>query len=565
MRVFMRRFLAGYSESKKVTTILLVLLFLLTNWLSYSLYTRFDLSRTGRFRLTSATKKILRDLPDRVTLEAFFSSKVPDAYLQQVKLSKDFISEYASASNGKVRLVFMDPDSSDSSKERAEELKVPQSQITVQGEGDFEAKRIYLAAALSYGDEVEVIQNVVNTRFLEYELTSKVFRMAYPGERGIAILSGNSSISVDNQSSIESLGIIDNSLESFYGKMKPVNTSEEEIPPDVTTLFVVGPNYLSPVDQYRIDQFLMRGGNVIFCISGMYPDLQRGSIQATSPEVTGFVGHYGFTIGSDMLFEPKNYIPIRRPSQGNPFVVQQIPYPIWLFSTKKTISDQHVATVGMPGLFFPWVSSLKINEKVFLEPKAQDDSKGGSKKGKMLVLAKTSKDAWSHSGSPLYVAPAFVAGLLKETQESENMKNKGTFNVAAYAEGRFASYFSKERKIPRGVSRNYLKESEKDARIMVISTSYFMTNQFLQISRQSNFSNLKFVLAILDVMNGLEELVESRGKDVSDPALPPMEAFETRIWTMLNFLVPLLAILGFGFWKLLRRRKTSRKVYSIQS
>ncbi len=550
-------------NSRKVTTVLLIVVFLLLNWLSYNLYLRFDLSRTGRFRLTSATKRILKKIPDQVTLEAFFSGKVPDAYLQQVKLSKDFLKEYASASDGRVRLVFIDPDASTSSKERVQALNVPQSQISVQGESELEVKRIYLAVALSYGDDIQIIQNVVNTRFLEYELTSKIYRMAYPGERGIAFLDGRGSrISLNAESPIESLELANTSFESFYGKMETVNASEQDIPANITTLLVVGPASLSSMEQYRIDQFIMRGGNVIFSVSGMVPDLGRGTISIVSPEVTDFLKHYGFTIGADMLFEPKNFLPIRRPYPGNPFFTQEIPYPIWLFAKGETLSEEHVTTAGVPGLFFPWVSSLRIDEKALLEP--AKEKKGvlqKGKKGKIIVLAKTSKEAWSHSDGPLYLAPQIISNLLKDTARRE--KNKGTFNLAGYADGRFASYFSKGGQLPEGVSRNYLKESEKRARIMVVPTSYFLTNQFVQLSQQANMANLSFVLSVIDVMNGLEELVESRSKDISEPILPVLEAVAKRVWTMLNFLIPLGGIVGVGLLRFFIRRKITKKVYSV--
>ena len=558
----MNRLLKKYINSRKVTTVLLVVIFFLLNWLSYNLYVRFDLSRTGRFRLTSATKRILTKIPDQVTLEAFFSSKVPDAYLQQVKLSRDFLREYASASDGKVRLVFIDPDSSNSSKERAQALNIPQSQISVQGDSELEVKRIYLAVALSYGDDVQIVQNVVNTRFLEYELTSKIYRMAYPSERGIAFLGGHGRISLKAESPIESLEFANSSFESFYGKMETVDTSEQKIPANITTLLVVGPVHLSPMDEYRIDQFIMRGGNVIFSISGMIPDLERGTMSLVSPDVINFLKHYGFTVGADMLFEPKNFLPIRRPYPGNPFFTQEIPYPIWLFAKEETLNEKHVTTAGVPGLFFPWVSSLKINEKVLLKSVQEKKGAKKSKKGRILVLAKTSDQAWSHSDGTLYLAPQIIANLLKDPSRRE--KNKGTFNIAGYAEGRFASYFSRDRKIPKGASRNYLKESEKEAKIMVIPTAYFMTNQFVQLSQQANMANLSFVLSVLDVMNGLEELVKSRSKNISEPILPVLEAVVKKVWTMLNFLIPLAGIVGFGLLRFFKRRKISKKVYATE-
>lgn len=372
-----RDFIKNYAKSWTVTTVLLIILFFLTNWLSYGFYIRFDLSRTGRFRLSSATKDILRNLPDKVTLEAFFSSEVPNVYIHHAKLSRDFLREYASASRGKVRIAFIDPDSDESSLARARALKIPQARISVRGKSELEVKRIYLAVSLSYGDKREIIQSVVNTRFLEYELTSKIYRMVYPGERGIGILSGQGNIALKGRSAIESLEAVSNGLKPFYGEFKEINTSEGDIPSDITTLFVIGPSQLQPIDKFRIDQFIMRGGSVIFSVSGMSADLSSGRVIPTSQSVLDFISTYGFTIGSDMLFEPKNHVPIRNPAPGNPHLVQTNPYPVWIVSQEDSLNQDHITTRGVPGLFFPWTSSIKINEDKLLPP---DSNRGSGEK-----------------------------------------------------------------------------------------------------------------------------------------------------------------------------------------
>ena len=385
--------------------------------------------------------------------------------------------------------------------------------------------------------------------------------MVNPGERGVGILSGHGNISLNNQSSIESLEILSNSLEPFYGKLKEVNTSEDEIPSDITTLLVVGPTELKPIDKFRIDQFIMKGGNVIFSVSGMGPDLNSGRVIPLSPDIIDFIKNYGFVIGSDMLFEPENYIPIRKPAPGNPFLVQTIPYPVWLVSKNDTLNEDHVITQEMAGLFFPWASSLKIDKTRLLPPVPSSEEKPGQK-GKILVLSKTTSDSWSEvKAETIFLAPQMLAGSL-QNKVTDGSKNKGTFNMAGYAEGRFRSYYAERRPLPPKVSRRYLKESEKPARIVTITSSYFMTSQLLQLAQQMNLSNVSFVLSALDVMNGLEELVGSRSKDVSDPALPNISTAEKNIWTTLNFLLPLLLIVGLGFFQLWKRKKISQKVYS---
>ena len=604
----MKKLYQRFSESKNITTWLFITLFFLGNWFSYGFFIRFDLSKTGRYRLTSATKKILRSLPEKVVMEAFFSTKVPDAYLQYIQQSRDFLSEYASASRGKIKISFIDPDSNESAKKHAQNLNIPQSQVTVQGEGDFQAKKIYLAVALFYEDKIEVINDTSNTRFLEYELTSKIYRMAHPQEKAIGYVS-NQGFSVNEQNGMKSLSFLDESFKSFYGTLKPINTTEEEIPSNITTLLVVGPSSLSPMDMFRIDQFIMKGGNVIFTASGVQIDFTRGNVFPVSPEVIEFIKNYGFTLGTDMVFEPKKYIPFPRPFPGNPFLRHKIPYPVWVYSTQETLSQKNIMTKDVPGLFFPWASSITVNPDKLLpddtqlkqeekasdtkekpdsaqlkqeekasdteekpdstqlkqEEKASDTEEKSEKKPSknMMVLARTSPNAWNQSGQ-LIIAPDIMASMV-DSSNKNRQQNKGTFNLIAYANARFSSYYRDKNKPPKEASTYFLKESEKKAKILLISTPFFVTNELAGLAERSNLANFPFILSALDSMNGLEELVGSRNKNVSEPMLPALKVEERNMWSIINFILPLLVIVVIGFVRLWKRNKLSAKVFSSVS
>ncbi len=530
----------------------MIVLFFLVNWLSYSVYIRFDLSRIGRLRLTSATKEILRKLPEKATIEAFFSAKVPNAYLQQVKQARDFLTEYAGVSRGKVKLVFLDPDANEDAKERANNLKVPQSQISIQGEGDLQLKRIYLAAVLSYADQSEIISDVINVRALEYDLTSRLYRMAYPKERGVAFLSAHGSFGLGNkdQNPYASLDALSETLEKFYGALKPVNTSEAEIPSDVTTLIVAGPTNLSPLDKFRIDQFILRGGNIIFAVSGIQISLENGRGFPTSPDILDFISNYGFNIESNLVLEPKSHIPITRRAPGNPFFVQRIPYPAWIIVDKSNMDQNNLISKGLPGLFLPWTSNIKINTSKLIQDEKTKE------KGTMIVLAKSTSDAWSMKDN-VFIVPEMLSNALKDAQSKKENK---IHNLIVYAKGKFESYFKKNEP-PKEAPKNYLTKSKKEAQILSISSPYFLADVPLRQAGQKNLANISLLLSSLDIMNGLEELVDSRGKDVSDPALPSMQPWKIRTWTIANFLLPLLGILLYGFLSYLKRKKISSQTY----
>ena len=556
-------FLKKYQSSRKVTTYLILILFFLINWFSYAVYIRFDLSKTGRLRLTSATKEILPKLPEKVIIEAFFSNKVPDAYLQQVKQTRDFLREYSDASKGKVKLVFLDPDNDESSKERANLLKVPQSQIGVQGEGDLQVKQIYLAVVLSYSDQVEIIQNVVDTRALEYELTSKIFRMSHPGERNIAVIGkGDGFSTLNKENPYQSLEGLNSVVSSFYGEIKQVDANQQEIPSDVTTIFLVGPTDLTDIEKFRLDQFIMRGGNLIVAISGLQVDLNSGRAAPVSQSVLDFISHYGISIDKNMVLEPKNFIPIRRPMPGNPFAVQTISYPVWLVAKNDTLNADNLISKGLPGLFFPWTSSIKIDSTKLLKDStvdAKDTSLG------IFVLASTTSMA-SNVTDNVMISPQF----LDINQQSIDVKSRKIHNLITYSKAKYLSFFkditeSKDGTLSKDMLKNKITQSEKVSKMLVIGTPYFLSNVSLQQAEQYNLTNANLILNTLDSMNGLDELVNSRSKNVADPMLPSLKPWEIRTWTMINFLIPLFAIVIYAFIHLLRRKKMAGVKYELSN
>ncbi|RME90404.1 MAG: hypothetical protein D6767_06905, partial [Candidatus Hydrogenedentota bacterium] len=135
-------------NSKSVTTWLILIVFLLLNWVSYGLYIRFDLSRSGRLRLTSATKKILKKLPEPVRIEAYFSEDVPESHIAQVKMLRDFLTEYEASSGGNVILQFLDPDKDEDAQSRANDFGIQPIDLGMIGEKGTEIKRIYLSVVL---------------------------------------------------------------------------------------------------------------------------------------------------------------------------------------------------------------------------------------------------------------------------------------------------------------------------------------------------------------------------------------------------------------------------------
>lgn len=538
----MSKYIQKFKTSRQVTLALLLIVFVLFNWVSDAFYVRFDLSGSGRFRLTSASKNILRSLPEKVTIEAYFSKDISEAYMQPVMQLRDFLTEYASSARGRVKLVFLNPDDDEKIQRRARSLGIQPMPIGSVDQKKQEVSRVYLSLALYYEDKTQVIPDILRqSQALEYFLTANIYKMAHPGERNVGILENGGEFSTrrgDNP--FNSLEILDKSLETFYGSLIPVKADTEEVPDNISVLFIISPKKLTQMEKYHIDQYILRGGKLILATGGV--DINFANLMVTPKEkdTLEFFGHYGIHINPDMVFDAKHYIPFRQPV--NMLQMIELPYPVWLGVPSDDLASNSLLTRNFKFLVFPWASSLNVD-------------KNAIKDANVIELAQSSDHSWTKTQG-ISISPEMLKNSLDNLPSPPAMKSQG---LAYFVSGKFSSYFTPATK-PAGV-KNFIPESSTPAQIVVVSTPYAFTNNIPPIQLNQNL-NVNFFLTVLDVMNGLDDLVKSRNRDqIDNPTIGPVELWLKNMITMLIFLLPLIFIAGYAGLRIYTRKKLNQSTY----
>ncbi|MDI6792558.1 MAG: Gldg family protein [bacterium] len=83
-----------------ITSILLVLgIIILINLLSIGYFSRLDLTEGKIYTLSDASRKVVGELKDRLTIKAFFSENLPDPYSSTARYLKDQLDEYKTYSH----------------------------------------------------------------------------------------------------------------------------------------------------------------------------------------------------------------------------------------------------------------------------------------------------------------------------------------------------------------------------------------------------------------------------------------------------------------------------------
>ena len=108
---------------KVIITQLLVVfaIVIFANLISNQLYFRLDFTEDKRYSLSDATKDILDELDDVVTVTAYFSEDLPPQLLSNRRDFEDMLIEYEKRSGGNVVYEFINPNEETSIEQEAQQ------------------------------------------------------------------------------------------------------------------------------------------------------------------------------------------------------------------------------------------------------------------------------------------------------------------------------------------------------------------------------------------------------------------------------------------------------------
>ena len=135
------------KKNTVVNVVLLIAVIVFLNLVSNYLYFRLDLTEDKRYTLGNATKDILKDIEEPVTIKAYFSENLPP---QVSKIKKDFeeyLIEYGRLSNGNVVFEFINPNKDEESENEARRQGISPLMINVREKDQTKQQRAYLTEA----------------------------------------------------------------------------------------------------------------------------------------------------------------------------------------------------------------------------------------------------------------------------------------------------------------------------------------------------------------------------------------------------------------------------------
>ena len=467
------------------------------NLISTRVFGRVDMTDAKVYTLSPASKDVVRDLKDYLTVKAYISDTLPPELKSLSRYLRDLLDEYRANSKGKLKFEAVDPVAA-KLEDEASSCGVRKLQIQKMEDQKIEVGAYYLGLCLEYEGKNEALPEIVSLEGVEYQVTSMIKRMTQK-KRKLALTTGHGELDLS-----QGLQTLQKVLSDEFDTTS-INPSTNPIPDDVDALLVGGPKQaFDEKGRHEIDTFLMKGKGAIFLVDGMVMGSPRGAHpdmggqmpkmgQANDAGLNDLLKNYGFTVDQDFVLDGRQNAPGPVDVGGGRRMLANAPM---FVGVQMDANDKDFTpTAGINALIFPYASSVELVGPL---------KDGKPARGKLWRLAETSPGSWKVSGFFMY-SPG------TKLEEPKDAKDRGPFALGYAYEGLLRSAFAPPTNA--GMSSADANDSKKKVRMMVIGDSDFASDEYFPMSRY---------LPIYG--NGAQFLLNSLGWVLEDEALTPVRA-----------------------------------------
>lgn len=470
-----------------------------------------DLTQDKIYTASPASKNILNNLDEPVTVTFFISKDLPSDYVIFKTQIQDLLNQYEDLSKGKLAVKYEAPDNETATVQDLASKGIPQLQGQVVEKDKYEVKNFFFGATISAGEgsnaKTETLASVTALGSFEYDLISAVYSVSTENKEVVAFLQGHGEKAIVTTDLAKSYTIKDVNIsteEDSKGFYVAVATAEGEIEKKESvspkTLIIAGPtSTLSAEEIAVLDDFVIKGGKVVVMSEKNNIDidlLQQGFfVKKNESNMNDFTKTYGIEINDDLVYDKLN----------SP--IYYIEYPYWVRAVKENFSD-HPSLFKLNTLTFLWASSLKTENKDGYEV----ESLIGSSKGSETISENIN--------------------LTPNTNLSFLNGNKNTLAAISTAQN-------------------------GGGQVIVIGDSDFASPVFFQTPIQDNeifFTNL------VESISSSADLSSIRAKNVSDRPLEEISDSAKNSWKFLAIGGGAIIISIYGFIRIRKRKKKSATV-----
>lgn len=338
-----------------------------------------------------------------------------------------------------------------------------------------------------------------------------------------------------------------NSLVSDRYEFKKLNLKEDDISSGMKSIVINGAtDEFSDDELYKIDQFLMKGGNILFFADGINeirPEGQAAYYQMPTyePSNTGLdklLSKYGVEVGNDYVMDENCYT-----NRDNYYGSTPLYFAPML---QQSNLAKHPITKNLGYVIMLQNSSLDVS-------KAEADENL-----KVTVLAKSSPRSWLMKDDI-----STIPQMIRKPADTSVMESQ---NLAVLIEGNFESAFDENPESENSGDfqfTDHYKKSVQKGKIFVAGTSKITTPQVVDPDGKQPVAI--FVRNAVDYMNGETDLCAMRTKGLSLNTLKEKSGIAVTLAKYFNQFGLVILVAAAGLISLLRnakRKKAIRREYN---
>lgn len=567
--------MSSTRRSKKwvdLSTLLITLaIIVLVNVASQFAFERFDLTSEGRYTFSDETIDRVENLEDVLFIRVYLDGNLPAEFRELRDATKETLDELRAYSNGKIEYEFIDPSAAPKEEDR---VKVYE-ELTRQGlqytnirmrTGDKMTEQIIFPGAIAayQGREVPIQllksvagakqQEMINLSIqqLEYEFVSAMRKLIRTDLLTVAMLEGYGQLS-----EIETADAV-KALSEFYTVDRVELNEQLDALTGYKAVIISRPDSaFSEKDKFILDQFIMRGGRVLWMIDPVFARMDSlrelnftmGLVLEHNLEDQLF--NYGARLNNDLIMDIQGLpIPIVTGSVGNQPRTEMFP---WYYSPLLMGNEDHSISRNLDRMKSEFASTV---DPINVE---------GVKQTVLLTSSEQSRRV---------NAPTRVSFNILRQPPAYEMFSEGRLPVALLLEGEFPSVF--ENRLPKRILEDEkinFRTKSLPTKMIVCADGDLIKNPVsndgtryfaLGFDKYTNqlYGNREFLLNAMNYLCDDDGLLDVRSKEFKIRLLNQAKIDEERYyWQALNTALPIIVVFFFGliiFYS--RKRKFVTKV-----
>ncbi len=518
---------------------------------------RIDFTAEKRYTLSENTKQLISSLDKDLYFEIYLAGDLPHGFKKLQKASIEMLDELEAYSNVNLNYALINTSDISNPKQRNEMYE----QLAIRGlkptslqerttDGSLKQK-IIVPGIIVHDREREIsvhlLKNVAglsaeenlnhSIETIEFELTKAVRLLQNKQPKNIAFLTGHGELN-EYEVADFTASLLQKYEVDRISASKLLNTDKK-----YTVLIIAQPrNEFSRMDKYQIDQYMMKGGRVLWLVDEVMASMD--SLQVKESTVAFYkplniedqLFTYGVRINPDLVMDIQGQlIPVQTALPGEKPKFTPAP---WYYSPLLNAPDDHPITRKLNVVKAEFANSI--------------DWVGENSEVKRTTLLASS------DYTRLEKVPSIVSlEIVNQKPKPENFA-VGRKKIAVLLEGKFNSAF--QNRAWKGIDRKSFKAESAPTKMIVISDGDIIKNRVRGVGKnrqietlgydrysRKTYGNSSFLLNCVDYLCDNEGWMELRAREIKLRMLDKSKIRSYRVfWQVVNVAMPLLLLLILG-------------------